>query len=474
MKDRIRMIRKAVAAAAFLLVSSSCMAAEAVYRIVEYNKTTGEFTLAASGMVPKGAWAYFENEYGATTGNRYNQIPRNRKATLYLEGWQGCKLKSVTLSMCSNNKSGQVGLAVADGDTQLYQQRPVDFASTEWFGAWVSKDLNAYVDITKQIDATAFNTGEASITLQGGTAEGSVYIGTITLEYDEPAGTPLVSPMGWSYEKLSKKSVLADGDEVMIYRNSFAADDLGGMEEAHYLDAVAVASTADVADHDVLRFTLGKAEGQDLWTMTDQYGRLLGADGKQSLAWDGGSTQWTITPGYDGTEITNAATQYGTLRFNVPSESYARFNVYTSTSLPLPFLYRKTKQLEPVAATSPSFGEPSVTASLADGCIALHPELSPKTTTDRRISWTSSNEAVATVNGGFVTLLSEGQTTITATAKSGGATASVSLNVTSATGIGSATNVSAPVNATYKVVNGNGISIKTANSTWSIDGKEQK
>ena len=51
-------------------------AAEVVYRLVDYNKSTGEFTLAASGQVPKGAWAYFDSKYGATTGNRYNQILR--------------------------------------------------------------------------------------------------------------------------------------------------------------------------------------------------------------------------------------------------------------------------------------------------------------------------------------------------------------------------------------------------------------
>lgn len=474
MENRIDMIRKAVAAVAFLFVSVSCMAAEAVYRIVDYNKTTDGFTLAASGMVPKGAWVYFENEYGATTGNRYNQIPRNRKATLYLEGWHGCKLRSVTLSMCSNNKSGQVGLTVADGDTELYRLRPVDFASSEWFGGWVSKDLNVYVDITKKLDIAAITSDEASITLQGGTAEGSVYINTIAIEYDEPKDAALESPLEWSYEKLSKKSIIADGDEMMIYRNGCAANDLGGMEESHYLDAVAVASTADIADHDVLCFTVNKADGQDLWTMTDQYGRLLGADGKQSLVWNGGSTLWTITPGYDGTEITNATTQYGTLRFNAPAEGYARFNVYTSTSLPLPFLYRKTSQLEPVAATSLSFSESDITANLEDGCIALHPELLPKSTTDRRILWTSSNEAVATVNGGFVTLLSEGQTTITATAKSGGATASVNLSVTSAAGIGVVPTATKPSSDTYKIADGNGISIKAANATWGIEGKRLK
>lgn len=86
MKKSISIIIKSIAMAALLMVSVGAHAAEVVYRIVEYNKTTQDFILSASGQVPKGSYAWFENEYGATTGNRYNQIPRNRKATLWLSG----------------------------------------------------------------------------------------------------------------------------------------------------------------------------------------------------------------------------------------------------------------------------------------------------------------------------------------------------------------------------------------------------
>ena len=79
MNLRMRDGYRLMALAALWMTALTMQAAEAVYRIVEYNKTTGEFELAASGMVPKGSWVYFENEYGATTGNRYNQIPRNRR-----------------------------------------------------------------------------------------------------------------------------------------------------------------------------------------------------------------------------------------------------------------------------------------------------------------------------------------------------------------------------------------------------------
>ena len=458
--------RKAMAIAAFLTLSVVADAAEVVYRIVEYNKQTAEFKIAACGMVPHNSRVYFENEFGATTGNRYNQIPRNREAVLYLEGWQGCKVRSITFSMCSNNKSGQVGVSLNDGGTTLYESAPVDFASSDWFGAWVSKDLGVYVDVAKQIDAPAIATDNATIVVAGGRSEGSVYLDAITIEYDED-GVELESPLGCQYEKLTKKSTLNAGDEVMVYRNGAAAADFDGMDESHYLDAVAVPSTSDVTSPDVLRFKLGKTDAPN-WTFTDQFGRQLGATGKQQLAWDEGATEWTVNLGYDGATIAPAGTEYGTLRYSTPDNNYARFNLYTSKSLPLPFLYRKGEQKQPEQSRSLAFAEEEQTVSLDAAHIGLRPTLLPKTTTDKRLRWTSSDESVATVAGGFVTLLGVGETTITAAAFDGGAEATMRLVVTEPTTINGVTS-DAKVQRPRKVLSGNKVVIQTEQGCYGVD-----
>ena len=421
MNNLMNIARKAMAVAAFLTLSVAADAAEVVYKIVEYNKQTAEFKMAACGMVPRNSKVYFENEFGATTGNRYNQIPRNREAVLYLEGWQGCKVRSITFSMCSNNKSGQVGVALNDGGTTLYESAPVDFASSEWFGSWVSKDLGVYVDVTKQIDAPAIATDDATIVVAGGRSEGSVYLDAITIDYDED-GVELESPLGWQYEKLTKKSTLNAGDEVMIYRNGAAAADFDGMDESHYLDAVAVPSTADVTSPDVLRFKLDKSADGSAWTFTDQYGRKLGATG----------------------------------------------NLYTSKSLPLPFLYLKGEQKQPEQSRSLAFAEEEQTVSLDAAHIGLRPTLLPKTTTDKRLHWSSSDESVATVAGGFVTLLGVGETTITAAAYDGGAEATIRLVVTEPTavnGVTSGTKMQRP----RKVLSGNKVVIQTEQGRYGVD-----
>lgn len=464
---------KALAAMAMLAAPVAAQAAEVVYRIVEFNKSTAEYILAPCGEVPANSSVYFENEYGATIGNRYNQIPNKRKAVLYLDGWQGCTIKSITLSICSNNSTGQAGLILKDGDTQLYKLNPADLASDIWFGQWVSKDLGVYVDLTKEISVPALTGEEASITIQGGYSEGSVYLNAITIEYDEAPGRVLESPLGWNYEKLSNKSTINEGDKVMIYRNGCAAGDLDGMETSHYLDAVAVASTADVSNREVLCFTLGKGEDAGMWTLTDQYGRRLGATAKQSLAWNEGSMQWSITLDFEGAIITNANAAYGTLRFNAPDGAYARFNTYTSKSLPLPYLYLRKGQNQPVAVRSVAIaGDAELTADLADRFVALRAAVSPSAATDHRIVWTSGDESVATVNGGYVTLVAKGKTIITATSYDGAAQASITLTVTDDSG--SVSDIKADRgHGTYKIIeNGRVIIVMPDNTRYGIDGRK--
>lgn len=413
-----------------LLLSAPALRAETItYRIVEYNADAGAFVLAASGMRPMGAYAIFENDFGATRGNRYNQIPRNKEATLWLEGWGGCTINSVTLAMCSNNSSGTAALSVTSGAAELFSMRAADFASDEWFGHWLSKDLRTYAEITKTMTQhrVVGNDEEVAITLKGGTPEGSVYLDAVTIDYTPAAWVETESPLGWVFEKLEAKSTLADGDVIMLYRSGDAAGDIDGMEQSHYLDAIGLASTSNVVEPFVEFFTLC-ATSDGHWTLTDQYGQQLGATGAQALTWVDAPassanvvTTWDITLGYSGATIASTNSKYGTLRYNAPAESYPRFWNYTSTSLPLPYIYRRVRQLQPIQCQSldilhPSvgYGEP-VTVDLAQqDTLLLRPEFQPSNVTSRRLIWESSRPEVATVRSGVVFLHAPGRTTISA------------------------------------------------------------
>lgn len=456
-----------------LLIACLCMlhvsAEEIVYRIVEFNTGTQEFTIAYSGKKPHNSVATFWNEYGATSGNRFNQIPRGKSATLLLEGWQGCKINSITFSMCSNNKAGTVGFTVSDGETPVFTHRTVDFNSADWFGQWVSKDLGVYVDITKDINSPVLQSDEVSVTLKAGTSEGSVYLSAITIDYTPQEAAPLDNPLGWVFEKLEKKSTISEGDVVMMYRNGNASADFDGMEKSSYLDVVGVASTTNVVESDIELFTLSKSADSSYWILTDQYGRKLGATGSQHLVWDGGETRWKITLTYDGAEIANYNTNYGTFRFNAPTGGYARFWNYKNTStLLLPYLYRRVRQLDPIVHSSLTIDPSDITTTLDAGPLAIRPVAYPKNVSDTRIDWQSSNPAVATVTNGFVNLLSIGETLITASSHDGGASATLRLTVTEPTSVSA---VQTSGSAVRKTVTDNNILIHNQDRTYTLDGK---
>lgn len=424
------------------LFATAIYAAEITYRVASYKADTDEFVLEAWGEKPEGASAYFFNDYGATTGNRYNQIPRNRQASFELYGWKGCAIKSITFSMCSNNKAGTIGYSIVDGETEISKMPAVDFASKEWFGEWLSKDHNVYGDVTKTLNLSPLATDTLAINLMGGTSEGSVYINAVTITYDAPEGMALESPLGWVFEKLVKKSTLAEGDVIMLYRSGVAACDLGGMTASNFLDAMGINSTTDVVEPDLLLFRLAK-EGS-AWTLTDQQGRKLGAKGERNLAWDEGATTWNITLGYDGATIASANAKYGTLRFNAPAESYARFWNYNSKSLPLPYAYRRVRQNQPLACTGITLNRTERTVKLGkQDTIMVKPSIEPTKALDKRVIWESSNTDVATVKNGIVHPIGVGTAIIKATTVSGGLSAEMRLTVTGSTPMGD--------------INGNGI-----------------
>ena len=417
------------------LFATAIYAAEITYRVASYNADTDDFVLESWGEKPEGASAYFFNDYGATTGNRYNQIPRRHQASFELYGWQGCTIKSITFSMCSNNKAGTIGYTIEDGQNEISKMAPVDFASEQWFGEWLSKDHNVYGDITKSLNLDPLTTDTLAINLMGGTSEGSVYINSVTICYDAPEDMTLESPQGWVFEKLEKKSTIAEGDVIMLYRSGVAACDLGGMTTSKYLDAKGVNNTSAVNEPDVLLFRLAK-EGS-AWTLTDQQGRKLGAKGERNLAWDEGVTTWNITLGYDGATIASTNAKYGTLRFNAPAESYARFWNYTSTSLPLPYAYRRVRQSQPTTPIGITLNYTERTIKLGEqDTIMVKPTITPAKALDKRVAWESSNTDVATVKNGIVHPIGVGTTIIKATTLSGGVQAEMRLTITSSTPMG--------------------------------------
>jgi uncharacterized protein YjdB len=110
--------------------------------------------------------------------------------------------------------------------------------------------------------------------------------------------------------------------------------------------------------------------------------------------------------------------------------------------------------IEPVAVTGVTLAPTTATLTLGETeTVTLIPTVLPAEATDKSVTWTSSNEAVATVTDGVVTAVAAGTATITVTTTDGAKTATCAVTV------------AAPAASTYTVTLKEGTEDATS---WTI------
>ena len=89
-----------------------------------------------------------------------------------------------------------------------------------------------------------------------------------------------------------------------------------------------------------LIFTLGGST--DAWTLANSSGQLLGATAVKKLAWDNGTTTWSISISGNNATIQNGTSTYGRFLYNVSSPRFTTYTSDASASMLLPQIYKKT------------------------------------------------------------------------------------------------------------------------------------
>ncbi len=418
--------QKIFAVAALLLMANALSAKELVVEIKNFDSSRGTFTLKTYGEKPAFSHVDFLNEFGATPGNTYNQIPGNNEATLDLYGWEGCTIDSVTFAMRSNKEAGKVQAKVElygydDGKSNatLYDSGIKDFNSRDWYGAWVRFSNEISVDITKEmttkrkVDDDEFVT----ITVTGGNSAGqSVYLDRLTIYYTPAAGVETEKPLPYKFTQLGKSDVLADGDIcILVNSGHIGACEVDTTQTNPYLGVTAVGSYNEVYfpenntfDYPALLFFEMKKQ-DEAWLMIDQYGDTLGCKGKGKMSLNSGVLTWNITLGasYDGHTIASTRESYGSIQYN---EASPRFTTYTSGQR-FVYLCRRGAQQAEVLPTSLTLPEAREMTMCTDSVI-LRPTLLPATVTDTRVLWKSLNPEIATVRDGIVRPVAAGEAKI--------------------------------------------------------------
>ena len=130
-------------------------------------------SVEASGVLPEGATHTYERS--ATTGQK-GQMTAGNSTRLYLTGWEGCTIRTVTLSMRSNKSAGAGSLRMRIGNNEVWSIADEPFDSDAWAGQYTTD----FVPICKHMQTTV--DGDIEIIISA--TENSLYIQSYEIAYE--------------------------------------------------------------------------------------------------------------------------------------------------------------------------------------------------------------------------------------------------------------------------------------------------
>lgn len=161
-------------------------------------------------------------------------------------------------------------------------------------------------------------------------------------------------PAERKFVRVTNLEKLASGDKIIIARNGGNNAIAGNITEsvmtaikgATFSTKDTIAESISVGDLDIVVFTLSKND--TTWIFTNEAGKKLGATAVKKLAWNDGTTEWTISFDENGyATIQNSTLSCGRFLYNVDSDRFTTYTSSANTKMLLPEIY---KLEEPEAA----------------------------------------------------------------------------------------------------------------------------
>lgn len=162
---------------------------------------------------------------------------------------------------------------------------------------------------------------------------------TKNITYNAVFATPTSGGSGAGWELVTDASTLKEGDVLVIASNSKGktAGEISNSIMAEVESTFEGTDLQSLGDGTV-ELTLGGSEGA--WTLTSSEGSL-GATAVKKVAWDNGTTTWSISISDNNATIQNGTEAYGRFLHNVGSNRFTTYTSNTTTAMLLPQLYRK-------------------------------------------------------------------------------------------------------------------------------------
>ncbi|MDD6644289.1 MAG: endonuclease [Firmicutes bacterium] len=137
-------------------------------------------------------------------------------------------------------------------------------------------------------------------------------------------------------------STLAAGDQLLIASNTegCVAGDIESSVMTNIAATFASGYSTVTKPDGAVALSLGGSSGA--WTLANASGQLLGATAAKKLAWDSGTTTWSISISGNNATIQNGTSTYGRFLYNVSSPRFTTYTSGTGTNMLLPQLYRQS------------------------------------------------------------------------------------------------------------------------------------
>lgn len=210
----------------------------------------------------------------------------------------------------------------------------------------------------------------------------------------------------WSL--VTDASALSAGDVIVLV--DVTSGEVAGNVSSQVLTSVSGAtfssnnSIISSLPSDAVQFTLGESEGA--WTLSNSNGMKLGATAVKKVAWGGGTDKWSISISGDGdATIQNQTSSYGRFLYNNDNPRFTTYTSNVTSNMRLPQIY-VGGSADPIDPTGITLNPTELELSAGQSS-SLTATITPSNANQNKaITWSSSNEAVATVDNGSVTVKS--------------------------------------------------------------------
>ena len=320
------------------------------------------------------------------------------------------------------------GFTAVDNNAETYDTKSV-YNTANGLVVSAKYSTGEYKPLASGYTYKVYNSSDVEIdTSEAFPAAGNYYVLVSYSTYPDVRINFTVAEAPANFTLVTNANQLSAGDQIVIANSSKGK--VAGSLDSQILGSVTATfsnNKDEIIDlpNDANIFTLGGTS--DAWTLNNGHG-ALGATAVKKLAYDDGTTTWSISIAGGDATIQNATSGYGRFLYNVSSPRFTTYISDPTDTMLMPQIYKLPG--EPVYPTSISLsGSHEVEVGKKT---SLSVSYIPENTNKKTVVWDTEDSSVAIVsNKGVVTGVAEGTTNITAKAVTeSGYTPLVKWNIT--------------------------------------------